>query len=125
VPPRLSDPIPLEALRDLIGVCRALYAAWSMAGAGPIELEELLQVGKDLREAYSLARNTPPNTLGHRAAWSRAETATQRLGHLVSDLERLQPVVAAATKRVIASGSKSPRTVSEREAKRAHRRIRS
>jgi hypothetical protein len=125
MPPRLTDPIPLEALRDLIGVCRALYAAWSTAGASPIELEELLQVGKDLREAYRLARNTPPNTLGHRAAWSRAEAATQRLGHLVSELERLQPVVAAATKRVIASGSKSPRGPSEREAKRAHRRIRS
>jgi hypothetical protein len=128
VPPKLNGPIPLEALRDLIGICRALYAAWKASGAGPIELDELLEVGKDLREAYRLARNTPPNTLGHRAAWSRAEAATQRLGHLVSELERLQPVVAAATRRVLAGGTKPTGGVpgvSEREAKRQARRTRS
>jgi hypothetical protein len=90
LPPKVSEPIPLEALRDLIGVCRALYAAWSAAGAGPIELEELPQVGKDLREAYRLARNTPPNTLGHRAAWSHAEAATQGTTHPSSSGRRAQ-----------------------------------
>jgi hypothetical protein len=90
VPPKLSDPLPLVALRDLIGICRALYAAWAASGAGPIELDELMQIGKDLAEAHRLARNTESNTLGHRAAWSRAEEATRRLGHLVGELERAE-----------------------------------
>jgi hypothetical protein len=38
---RSTDPMPLEALRDLLGLCRALYAASAASGAGPIELEDL------------------------------------------------------------------------------------
>jgi hypothetical protein len=37
--------IPLEALRDLVGICRALYAAWKKERVGPIELEELAAIG--------------------------------------------------------------------------------
>jgi len=103
VPPRLTEPVPLEALRDLIGICRALYAAWKAEGVGPVELDDLLQIGKDLKEAHRLARNTPPNTIGHRAAWSRAEAAVERLGHLVGALEQLRPVIRAASGRVLGS----------------------
>src|SRR5690349_21156353 len=124
MPPDRHGKIPLEALRDLLGVVRALFAAWTASGEGPIELEELRGIGLDLAAAYEMARKTEPNTIGHRAAWSRAEAATARLGHLVGTPEPLSPTVAAATKRVVGA----PAVISaqsEREAKRLARRERS
>jgi hypothetical protein len=115
--------VPLVALRDLIGLCRALYTAWRTNGAGPIELDELTGIGRELRAAFELARRTKPDTLGHRAAWSRAEAAARRLGHLVGELESLRPTVTAATKRI--SGQPPPPTIfDEREAKRRAERTR-
>lgn len=120
--------IPIEALRDLVGICRALYAAWKKERVGPIELEELAAIGKDLNEALRLARKTEPETLGHRAAWSRAEEATRRLGHLVGKLEPLHLTLEAATERALGGrcqrGSDNT-TLSQREAKKKHNRMRS
>ena len=124
MPPNLDAPLPLEALRDLIGVVRALYAAWKTNRANVLDLEELASIGKDLSAALKLAQRTPPNTLGHRAAWSRAEDATKRLGHLVGKLESLHSTLEAATARVV--GRAAPRAeLSEREAKKKHVRMRS
>jgi len=125
VPPKLDEAIPVEALRDLLGICRALYAAWTKSCVGPIELEELACIGKDLVKALELAKATRLNTVGHRAAWSRAEDATRRLGLLVSSVEPLQPAVQAATERVM--GASEPAKVSsakERDAKSQHGRMR-
>ena len=70
MPPRDAQ-LPLEALRDLVGIVRALFAAWTKARVGPLELEELLHIGRELRAALNLASKTQPGTVGHRAAWSR------------------------------------------------------
>jgi hypothetical protein len=123
VSPKQNSRIPLSALRDLIGICRALYAAWRTNGAGPVELDELAEIGRELSAALELARKTKPDTLGHRAAWSRAESATKRLGHLVGALEALRPTIDAATARVC--GAATPRLLDEREAKKRHSRLRS
>ncbi|HET9959682.1 MAG TPA: hypothetical protein VFQ61_34555 [Polyangiaceae bacterium] len=120
--PKLDGPLPIEALRDLLGICRALYAAWKESGVGPVELDELGEIGRELRAALKLARTTQPNTIGHRAAWSRAEQATARLGHLVSTLEPLRPTVLAATRRLC--GFAASRQLSQREAKKKHARMR-
>lgn len=57
---------------------RALrLAAWKAAGEGPVELEELRDIGKELSAAFEMARKTSPDTLGHRAAWSRARRRGQ------------------------------------------------
>jgi hypothetical protein len=128
VSPNRDKQVPLEALRDLIGVCRALFAAWKASGQGPIELQELEAIGRDLAAAFDLARKTKPNTLGHRAAWSKAEAATAQLGHLVGSLEPLRPTVAAATVRITgATKSVTPKPTAqvEREAKKHHTRMRS
>jgi hypothetical protein len=120
--------IPLQALRDLVGICRALYAAWKKERVGPLELEELAGIGKDLAEALRLARNTAPDTLGHRAAWSRAEEATRRLGHLIGKLEPLHLMVEAATARALDSAAREPiqgSTLADRDAKKKHNRMRS
>jgi hypothetical protein len=126
MPPR-DGQLPLESLRDLLGIARALYSAWKKERVGPIELEELAAVGRDLSAALQLARKTSPGTLGHRAAWSRAEDAAARLGHLVGTLEPLHRILAAATERALASqaGGTTSLTLAERDAKKHHNRMRS
>lgn len=79
MPAKLESQLPLEALRDLLGLVRSLFAAWKPS-QGPIELEELRDIGKELAAALKLAKSTQPNTIGHRAAWSRAEAATRTIG---------------------------------------------
>jgi hypothetical protein len=119
--------LPLEALRDLVGIARALYAAWKKERVGPIELEELAAAGRDLSAALDLARKTEPGSLGHRAAWSRAEDASTRLGHLVGKLEPLHRTLEAATDRALANKAGGGRalTLAERAAKKHHNRQRS
>lgn len=91
--------LPLEALRDLLAIVRALFTAWTRAKVGPIELEELAHIGRELRKALGLARMTEPGTRGHRAAWSRAEEAALLLAHLVVKLEPLHLVLESAAQR--------------------------
>lgn len=119
--------LPTEALRDLLGIVRALFSAWTRAKVGPIELEELAHIGRELGKALELARKTEPGTLGHRAAWSRAEEATRLLGHLVGKLEPLHPVLDAAVQRALAADEKHAGATSvlqDRTARKAHERTR-
>ena len=122
MPPKLTEQIPLAALRDLIGICRALYAAWKDAGIGPVQLEELARIGHELGQALKLARETRPDSVGHRAAWARAEAATKRLGQLIDELEPIRPTIVAASKRVC--GTSGPSAQKLREAKKKHVRMR-
>ncbi|MFZ5894999.1 MAG: hypothetical protein ACOY0T_28325 [Myxococcota bacterium] len=119
--------LPIEALRDLLGLVRALFASWTQSKAGPIELEELAHIGRELAAALKLARKTEPGSVGHRAAWSRAEEATRLLGHLVGQLEALHPVLEAATRRALAGDTKHATnipTLGERAARKSHERSR-
>jgi hypothetical protein len=94
------DALPLEAVRDLLGIVRAMYAAAKREGAPEERLSELVEIGKQLRGATDLARRTEPDTNGHRAAWMRAEEACKRLGALVTLQESAVPMVAAAASRL-------------------------
>ncbi|MFZ5896865.1 MAG: hypothetical protein ACOY0T_37760 [Myxococcota bacterium] len=126
VPPRDAE-LPIECLRDLLGIVRALFAAWTQAKAGPIELEQLAHAGRELRAAYQLAKKSQPGTLGHRAAWSRAEEATRLLGHLVGEIEPLHPVIEAATQRALRTGPKAAArsaAMDERASRKHHERTR-
>ena len=98
--PLARDPFPFEAVRDLLGVVRSIYAAAKSANAAPLELSRIAAIGTDLSEATSLASGTRPGTLGHAAAWRRAEEATRRVGDLVDSLTPAEPLVAAARERV-------------------------
>jgi hypothetical protein len=95
-----KDPFPFEAVRDLIGILRAMYRAAKANGAGARRLAELRQVGLELRHAIELALEYAPNTLGHAAAWERAELATRGLGNLIDCTTPLEPTIAAAVERV-------------------------
>ena len=101
---RRDDPFPFEAVRDLLGLMRSLYAAQKDAGARPEELEPLARAGKELQEALSLASSSKPGTLGYAAAWKRAEDGTARAGSLVGTAMTAQPVVKAAVGRVVRRG---------------------
>ncbi len=92
--------LPAKAVRDLIGIVRCLYFVWHDRGVEAGRLEELIAVGRELRDCLDLAQRTEPDTLGHRAAWSRAERATATLGAMIAHEEAIAPVVAAAVKRV-------------------------
>lgn len=93
--------LPAEAVRDLLGICRALYGAKQREGAPRPVLDELAAIGAKLKQALELGRKTPPDdTLGHRAAWAHAEEATARLMKLVTLALPLAPTVEAAVVRV-------------------------
>ena len=92
--------LPLEAVRDLLGICRALYAAKKREGAPRPVLAELAAIGEKLKQALTLAHKTEPETVGHRAAWAHAEEATKRLMKLVTLSLSLAPTVEAAVIRV-------------------------
>jgi hypothetical protein len=93
-----DTPFAFETARDLLGIVRALYVAWKEQGRPTAELEA---IGKELRAAINLARKSPVPSVGHGAAWNRAEHATERLGQLVGVTTTLQPVVHAMERRLV------------------------
>jgi hypothetical protein len=96
--PRHPDAVPVDALRDLIGLVRAIRAAKSTAA--PAVLARIDSVGAELVAAYELAVSSTPGTLGMRAAWVRAEEATRAAGDLVSMTDGAEEIVTAARARV-------------------------
>lgn len=107
---RRDEPFPFEAVRDLLGVVRALYGAAKDKGASRGELSRIAAVGNELRETLDLAVSTRPGSIGHRAAIERAEEATRRVGDLVDALTPAEPLVDAARERVTgAAGRPRPR----------------
>lgn len=97
---RLRDEeLPVEAIRDLLGLVRALYLAERARGAGRGELERITSAGRLLQRALDLAHH-PPRSIDHAAAWDHADMAVRMMGDLVSCFTRAEPVVKAATGRV-------------------------
>ncbi|HEX4335964.1 MAG TPA: hypothetical protein VH062_08630 [Polyangiaceae bacterium] len=89
-----------EAVRDLLGILRALYAADRSRGANARRLGHIRSVAVELRHAMELALEHDAGTAGHRAAVRRAEHATRRLADLVDVTTPLEPMLLAAGQRV-------------------------
>jgi hypothetical protein len=106
------DPFPFEAVRDLLGILRALYAAAKAEGSGAARLAIIRSIGRQLRAATDLALESEPGTLGHAAAWQRADRAIERLGELIDCTTPLEPTLAAAARRV--SGNRGDESRRER-----------
>jgi hypothetical protein len=124
MPPGRGDAIPLEALRDLLAIVRALFVAGLENKGHPVDLEVLRQIGSELAIALDLASRCDPDTLGHAAAWNRAERATKTLGELIDATMPLRPVLDAAVARAMTPG-KGPRPKRpSRDAKREQRKRR-
>lgn len=75
---RHTELLPRDVVRDLLGICRAMYACRRAEGAAAEELHKLTEAGALLVDALDLAR-TKPDTVGHRAAWAKAERGTAML----------------------------------------------
>ena len=94
------DPFPFEAVRDLLGLVRAVYAARVAEGAGAVTLAKVATTGLDLALALDLADHHVTGTLGHAAAWKRAERAATAAADLVALTDGAEPIVLAAMNRV-------------------------
>jgi hypothetical protein len=92
------DQLPIEAVRDLLGITRAMYAAAKRDG-DTARMLELSNIGKQLTTALELGK-TQPDTIGHRAAWEHAEEATGKLVRMISVSTPAAPIVQAAAMRV-------------------------
>jgi hypothetical protein len=89
-------PFPHEAVRDLIGIARAMY----LVEQDRTRRAELGEIGKQLRAATELARKAPADSLGAKAAMRRAEEATDRLCSIVAgDVLKLVHAAAGRVKR--------------------------
>ncbi len=101
--PRRDDPIPLDALRDMIGLVRSMWRAKQREKAPPMELERIARVGRDLREAYNMALSSTRGTMGYWAAWEKCERACSAAVQLVGCLDMAEPIVTAARDAVYAT----------------------
>lgn len=98
-------PLPVGALRDLLGVTRALYRATSDAEPrDEARLQALGEIGRALRAALRGA-SAHPGTIDHGTAWAAAERATRGLRELVGAGELLAPLIAATARRIKRPGS--------------------
>lgn len=96
--PMPPDPhlFPHEAVRDLLGIARAMWACEQDVA----RKAELAEIGKQLRDAAELARKAPVDSLGAKAAWKRAEEGTARLCAVVAgDVLRLVHAAAGWVRR--------------------------
>jgi len=99
------EPFPFEAVRDLLGILRAMYGAARAGGAGRRRIEAIVRIGLELRAAVDLALEHEPETLGHARAWERAERATRELGSLIDCTTPLEPTLDAAARRIRPTGN--------------------
>ncbi len=90
------DEIPIHALRDLLGLVRAMFRAAKATGAGRAELAPFERVGRELRAAVRLASSGRPGTAAYTKAREHAERAALGVGDLVGCLDSAEPIVRAA-----------------------------
>lgn len=94
--PDHDAPLPTEAVRDLLGIVRAMYATRSLRDFRP----RLATAGKALAEALKLALANPPGSAGHRQAWELAEKGMADVGRAYQHCEMLAPTLYTAVNRV-------------------------
>jgi hypothetical protein len=95
---RRDEPLPLEAIRDLLGIARSLYAARRDHGARKAELDRLALAGRRLAYSLKMAKGNGPNDRS--VAWWQAEQAVVDLSASVDALTPAEWLVEAARKRV-------------------------
>jgi hypothetical protein len=91
---------PFDAVRDLLGVVRAIYAAAKERGGGRTELSRIARVGQELGRALDLAGAARQGAAGQEAAWRCVEGAMLEVSDLVDPLTPAAPIVRAARTRV-------------------------
>jgi hypothetical protein len=108
----VGDPapgFPFEAVRDLLGVVRAIYVAAKEGGAGRKELARIARVGQELGLALDLAGSSRQGASGEAAAWKHVEGAMLEVSDLVDPLTPAAPIVLAARDRLAPPGGAARR----------------
>jgi hypothetical protein len=83
-----DGPIPLDALRDLIALTRALYVTFK-------------GLGKGYDQQLDKAQKGGPGTWNHKTAWLMAEEATIELGNVVDVFLPAKAVITASGERLL------------------------
>lgn len=97
-----DGPIPLDVLRDLIALARALYAAFGTMGPGyGVQRTKLAGIGGKLTRALEKAQKGGPGTWNHKTAWLMAEEATKELGELVDVYMPAKVLITATGERLL------------------------
>ena len=97
-----DGPIPLDALRDLIALTRALYVTFKGMGKGyDNQLAKLTTIGAKLPRALDKAQKGGPGTWNHRTAWLMAEEATAELGDVVDVYLPAKALITASGERLL------------------------
>ena len=92
----VCPPLPREAVRDLLGIARALYRHTRARDPDNAELLlELTAVGKMLRHALSICTRLRPGDRGYLEAVLVARRATMRLGKAVGVTMTVHSIVRA------------------------------
>jgi len=96
-----DEPLPVEVVRDLLGIARALYAAFAkQGGASDAQLLRLRGIGYQLNLALEKAEQGKAGTLANRSAWLIAEKAAADLGELVDGYVPAKALIAATGDRL-------------------------
>jgi hypothetical protein len=96
-----NGPLPVEVVRDLLGIARAMYAAFSRMGPEySTHLERLRGVGYQLQLALEKAAQGGPGTFAHRSAWLISEKAAKDLGDMVDAYVPAKALVTATGERL-------------------------
>lgn len=97
-----EGPIPLDALRDLIALTRALYVTFKGMGKGyDAQLAALTAIGTKLARALDKAQKGAAGTWNHKTAWLMAEEATQELGQVVDVYLPAKALITASGERLL------------------------
>jgi hypothetical protein len=98
--PLANEPMPLDAIRDLLGLARALYVARKEQGATPAELAKIRQAGRCLSAALETVKICRIGSTVYASAWRSAERGAELMGELIGEETPAKPMVSAATRRV-------------------------
>src|SRR5262245_26203197 len=92
--------LPIDRVRDLLGIARAMYAAERKRNPGSWRVQRIAAAGKAFSTALELAAGSAPNTMGHRASWMHAQRGIELLSECIDLTMALGPVLEAAGARV-------------------------
>ena len=116
-----ADPLPLETVRDLLGIVRVLYALQRSQGNHG-HARELESAGRRLKRALELMKQ-PGDRNSHADAWQLAEAAIASIARVQrsSGAGDLRAVVRLASERVRRKKSAGEFQLEDREVRRRAR----
>ena len=100
------EPLPLEAIRDLLGIARALYLVRLEHGASAVELRQIKNAGRALFDALEIAKTCRRGSKVYGGAWTEAERGARLIGELIGADTSDTSLVEAGVNRVRPRGKR-------------------